>query len=79
MRHANDRHPNFYADGHLYLVRCFACGGERGTENWALAVATGRCAFCGWEERGGPRRQPAKAGGARQSAVNNPRRRASGA
>ena len=48
MRHTNDRQPNFYANGRFYLVRCFACGGEHGTENWAPAVATGQCAFCGW-------------------------------
>ena len=51
MRHANDRPPNFRdPDGSLYLVRCFVCGGEHGTENWAPAVATGACSFCGWSE-----------------------------
>lgn len=29
------------------LVRCYTCGGERGRENWAMAVASGRCAWCG--------------------------------
>jgi hypothetical protein len=52
-----DRHPNFRGDspitgkkGQLYLVRCFVCGGERGTENYAGAVASGQCAWCGWKE-----------------------------
>ena len=48
----NDRHPNFRGkDGTLFLVRCFACGGGYGTENWAMAVAGGYCAFCGWTEK----------------------------
>ncbi len=47
----NDRHPNFRGkDGKLFLVRCFACGGKRGTENYAMSVATGQCAWCGWKE-----------------------------
>lgn len=51
MGHVNDRKPNFRAaDGRFFLVRCFACGGEHGTENWAMAVASGQCAFCGWTE-----------------------------
>ena len=46
-----DRGANFRGeDGKLYLVRCYACGGEHGTENYAPAVATGQCAFCGWKE-----------------------------
>jgi hypothetical protein len=46
-----DRPPNFRGeDGSLYLVRCFACGGEHGKENWAMAVASGQCAWCGWTE-----------------------------
>jgi len=46
-----DRKPNFRdEEGNLFLVRCFVCGGDYGTENWAGAVATGQCAFCGWEE-----------------------------
>lgn len=49
--HLNDREPNFRGDnGELYLVRCFSCGGDRGTENWAMVVATGTCAWCGWSE-----------------------------
>ena len=55
MRYVNDRRPNFYGDdGQLYLVRCFACGGDRGTENWSCAVATGCCAFCGWQPNVAP-------------------------
>jgi len=59
-----DRPPNFRGSiepntkgtvkgdkGKLYLVRCFVCGGERGTENYAGAVATGQCAWCGWKEK----------------------------
>jgi hypothetical protein len=46
-----DRPPNFRGkEGNLYLVRCFVCGGEYGTENYAPAVATGQCAWCGWKE-----------------------------
>jgi hypothetical protein len=48
-RHVNDREPNFHAGGTFFLVRCFSCGGERGKENWAPAVAGGRCTWCGWE------------------------------
>jgi len=49
MEHVNDKDPNFYGDdGRFFLVRCFACGGDRGRENWSCAVATGCCAFCGW-------------------------------
>jgi len=43
-------------NGKLYLVRCYACGDKdgRGRENWAPAVASGTCAWCGWsgEEKG---------------------------
>jgi hypothetical protein len=47
----NDRRPNFRDhDGRLFLVRCFACTPEYGRENWALAVATGRCCWCGWPD-----------------------------
>jgi len=39
--------PNFRSpDGKLFVVRCEACG----RENWAPAVATGLCAWCGWQE-----------------------------
>ena len=37
------KNPNFIADGKVYLVRCPKC--ER--ENYAPAVATGQCAWCG--------------------------------
>ena len=47
----NDQHPNRrQANGTLLLIRCYACGGERGTENYAPAVLTGQCAWCGWKE-----------------------------
>ena len=47
-----DRHPNFRdAERKLFLVRCFACSeDERGRENYAMAVASGECAWCGWKE-----------------------------
>ncbi len=45
-----DRPPNFRDDGQLFLVRCFACAPEHGRENWAPAVASGTCAWCGWSE-----------------------------
>lgn len=47
---AQDRPPNFRENGQLYLVRCFECGGEQGRENYAPAVPTGQCAWCGWCE-----------------------------
>lgn len=46
-----EKSPNFRGeDGKLFLIRCFSCGGERGRENWAPSVATGQCAWCGWQE-----------------------------
>lgn len=46
-----DRPPNFRGvNGKLYLIRCFACDPERGRENYAIAVADGKCAWCGWSE-----------------------------
>lgn len=36
--------------GNLFLIRCYACGGEHGKENYAMAVASGQCAWCGWKE-----------------------------
>lgn len=37
--------PNFITkDGSVYLVRCPKCG----KENWAPAVASGQCAWCGF-------------------------------
>ena len=54
-----DRPPNFRTkDGRLYLVRCFACGGERGTENYAMAVSSGTCSFCGWSQPAAPKEKP---------------------
>ena len=48
-----NRYPNFKdADGKFYLVRCFACSeSERGRENYVMAVSSGQCAWCGWEEK----------------------------
>ena len=44
-----DRHPNFRTeDKQLYLVRCFACDPVLGRENYAMIVASGICAYCGW-------------------------------
>jgi len=43
--------PNFTSNGKLYLVRCFVCGGDHGRENWAMAVASGKCCWCGWESK----------------------------
>lgn len=37
---------NFEADGKKYLVRCPRCK----KENYAPAVATGQCAWCGYKE-----------------------------
>lgn len=41
---------NWEEVGQLYLKRCMNCGDSKGTENWAMAVATGQCAFCGWKD-----------------------------
>jgi hypothetical protein len=47
-----DRGANFRdEEGNLYLVRCYACNKEIGTENYAPSVASGQCAFCGWKEK----------------------------
>lgn len=35
----------FVADGKIFLRRCFECG----RENWAPAVASGCCAWCGFD------------------------------
>lgn len=47
-----ERPPNFRVpdDGRLYLVRCFECAPEHGRENYALAVPSGQCAWCGWTD-----------------------------
>ena len=40
------KHPNFITkDGNVYLVRCPKCD----KENWAPAVASGQCAWCGFD------------------------------
>jgi len=39
------KEPNFIADGKVYLVRCPECG----LENWAMAVASGVCCWCGYD------------------------------
>ena len=50
-RTVNDREPNWREpDGRLYLVRCFACAPNHGRENYALAVASGYCSWCGWND-----------------------------
>lgn len=38
------------SEGRLYLLRCMNCpdAGERGRENYGPAVASGVCAWCGW-------------------------------
>ena len=55
MRAINDRPPNWRGDeGRLYLVHCFACGGASGKENYAMAVADGECAWCGWKDKPNP-------------------------
>ena len=42
-----DCRENFRSDeGEPYVVRCPRCK----LENWAPAVASGQCAWCGWEE-----------------------------
>lgn len=46
-----DLPPNFRdKNGRLYLVRCFACTPGSGKENYAMSVASGQCAWCGWKE-----------------------------
>jgi ribosomal protein L37E len=32
-------------DGRVFMQRCFECG----RENWAPAVASGQCAWCGYK------------------------------
>ncbi len=36
---------NFVANGKVFLVRCEKCNAE----NWAMAVAKGYCAWCGYD------------------------------
>jgi hypothetical protein len=49
-RTVQDRPPNFRSEGRLFLVRCFVCEPTHGRENYALTVASGRCAWCGWPD-----------------------------
>ena len=37
-------------DGTICITRCFRCG----RENYALAVSTGKCAFCGYDPNNEP-------------------------
>lgn len=46
-----DKHPNFRKDGKLYLVKCYKCDPKYGRENYAPAVASGQCAWCGWKDK----------------------------
>lgn len=51
MTTINDRRPNFRGeDGNLFLVRCYNCDPHKGRENYIAAAATGKCAWCGWDE-----------------------------
>jgi len=36
---------NFKSKGNVFLVRCEGCD----KENYALAVASGKCAWCGYD------------------------------
>jgi ribosomal protein L37E len=48
----------FIADGKLYLQRCFECG----RENWAPMVASGQCAWCGFDANAESQAPPAAEG-----------------
>jgi ribosomal protein L37E len=37
------KHPNFISNNKVFCVRCQICG----KENYALAVASGICVWCG--------------------------------
>lgn len=41
------RKPNFVSDKKFFMVRCFKCDPISGKENYAGAVASGQCAWCG--------------------------------
>ncbi len=43
-----DEPANFEDDGQRFLVRCPSCG----EKNWGPAVASGACAWCGWDANG---------------------------
>lgn len=38
---------NYISKDKLFLLRCMNCD-ETGRENWACAIASGVCAWCGW-------------------------------
>lgn len=45
-------HGNFRSkEGKLFLVRCYVCDPEYGRENYAMAIAGGECAWCGWSDK----------------------------
>ena len=47
MKTVQDKSPNFRDEkGRLYLVRCYACN----KENYAPAVSSGTCAWCGYKD-----------------------------
>jgi hypothetical protein len=47
-----DKKPNFRdSNGNLFIVRCFYCDPNHGTENNAAYVASGTCAWCGFCEQ----------------------------
>jgi len=43
LKKSEVKHPNFIDKDQLFLVRCPKCK----KENYMLAVASGRCAWCG--------------------------------
>lgn len=50
MRNKNKKEPNFKGkEGKWFLVRCFECGGKIGQENYIPDVASGICAWCGYD------------------------------
>lgn len=47
-----DRVPNFRdVEGNLFLIRCFSCEPIRGRENNSMAVSSGICAWCDWQDK----------------------------
>jgi hypothetical protein len=43
---------NFMDNGKFYLVRCYSCDPKFGRENYMPMAASGKCAWCGWNEAG---------------------------
>lgn len=43
MKNPQLKEPNFEHDGKIFLVRCHKCG----RENYAPAVSSGMCVWCG--------------------------------